>query len=57
MKNADKIKHDTMLSSSQLFALWNLIRYMLVLLRWLMDAAVQNEFVRLAPGLVGNNIV
>jgi hypothetical protein len=56
MKNADKIKYDTVLSFSQLFALWDLIRHMLVLFRWLMDAAVQNEFVSLVHGSVGNNI-
>jgi hypothetical protein len=56
MKNADKIKYDPVLSFSQLFALWDLIPHILVPLRWLMDAAVQNEFVSSAHGLVGNNM-
>jgi hypothetical protein len=41
---------------SQLFARWEIIRHILVLLWWLMDAAVQNEFVSLSPRLVGNNM-
>jgi hypothetical protein len=50
MKNVDVIRYDTVL-----FALWNIFRHMLVLLRRLMDAAGQNEFVSLAHGFLRNN--